>query len=179
MCWVLVVNEIQLAATAIGQTRIGGFQHSNTVFALNGFTAITETQYAIKAYLLHPLETCETGEEHIHSVNLSHSVCTASWANCSEENSSATEKCIFHHSKLPTNAITRTGSNETSNWYWLHTGLYICYQSVVHLCPVYGPREQFLCAGFTHRTTALENGTLRVHITWHRIFYLIFCSEII
>lgn len=80
MCWVLVVNEIQLATTAIGQTQIGGFQHGNTIFALNGFTAITETQYAIKAYLLHPLETCETDEEHIRSVNLPCSVCTASWA---------------------------------------------------------------------------------------------------
>jgi len=59
---------------------IGGFQHSNTLFACNGFTAITETQYAIKAYLLLPLETCETDEEHIHSVNLFPSVCTASWA---------------------------------------------------------------------------------------------------
>lgn len=50
----LVVNEIQLAATANGQTQIGGFHHSDTISALNGFTAITETQYAIKAYLLHP-----------------------------------------------------------------------------------------------------------------------------
>lgn len=76
----LVINEIQLAATAIGQTQIGGFQHSNTIFALNGFTAIIETQYAIKAYLLHTLKTCETNEEHIHSLNLSHFVCAVSWA---------------------------------------------------------------------------------------------------
>lgn len=80
MCWVLEVNEIQLAATDIGQTQAAGFQHSNTVFALNGFTAIIETQYAIKTYLLHPLETCEADEEHIHSANLSYSVCIAIWA---------------------------------------------------------------------------------------------------
>lgn len=125
----------------------------------------------------------ESGEEHIQPVKLPRSACAASWAgrhrqvNCSEENSSAAGKPIFHHSKMATNAITRTASNETSIWYRLHTGLYICYQSVVHLCPVYGPREQFLRAGFTHKTTALENGALRVHITWHRVFYLIFCSE--
>lgn len=98
--------------------QIGGFQHNNAIFALNGFTAITETQYAIKAYLLHPLETCETDEDHICSVNVSHSallaVLEATQASCSGENSSATEKYIFHHPKMPTNAITRTGSNETS-----------------------------------------------------------------
>lgn len=75
----LEVNEILLAATDIGQTQAEGFQHSNTVFALNGFTAVIETQYVIKAYLLHPLETCEADEEHIHSANLSCSVCIAGW----------------------------------------------------------------------------------------------------
>lgn len=88
----LAFNEIQLAATAIGQTQIGGFQHSNTIFALNGFTAIIEAQYAIKAYLLHPLETCETDEEHIHSVNLPHSVCTASWAGRDTDRQMALKK---------------------------------------------------------------------------------------
>lgn len=88
----LVVNEIQLAATTIGQTQTGGFQHSNTVFALNGFTAIIETQYAIKAYLLHPLKTCETDEEHIYSVNLSNSVCSDSWARRETERQNALKK---------------------------------------------------------------------------------------
>lgn len=88
----LVVNEIQLAATAIGQTQTGGFQHSNTIFALNDFTAIIETQYAIKAYLLHPLKTCETDEEHIYSVNLSNSVCSDSWARRETERQNALKK---------------------------------------------------------------------------------------
>lgn len=120
-------------------------------------------------YCIHLLKTCETDEEHIYSVYLSHSVCTAGWARKETDRQDAQKKTALPLKNAYSNilkCLLMQLAGQDPMKHQTDSGFTQVSTSATNLLSIY---TMFVAQGnnlccITHKTRVLQNGALSMYV---------------